>query len=45
MVAPALPPAAAAGGKATELPESAGWGGGGVSFLLDLDIADALTLR
>ena len=35
----------ATGGKVTELPESAGWGGGGVSFLLDLDIADALILR
>jgi hypothetical protein len=35
----------ATGGKVTELPESVGWGGGGVSYVLDLDIADALILR
>ena len=35
----------ATGGKVTELTESVGWGGGGVSYVLDLDIADALILR
>ena len=35
----------ATGGKVTELAESAGWGGDGVSYQLDLDIADALILR